>query len=134
LSCSEKAGPMLRLMLSLHQFLFGHRMAFSARKHLPISLMRRPGRKGAIQRPGRRLPSVEPIHWGQLDPIRLGRECLMRFKFSENCCGWLSPLVAGNGIRRAFACHPDTTERPRNASLAPQSAAGLQDADGRVDQ
>ena len=34
LSGREKAGPMLRLMLSLHQFLFGHLMAFSARKHL----------------------------------------------------------------------------------------------------
>jgi hypothetical protein len=34
LSGREKAGPMLRLMLSLHQFLFGYLMAFSARKHL----------------------------------------------------------------------------------------------------
>jgi hypothetical protein len=34
LSGREKAGPMLRLMLSLHQFLFGYVMAFSARKHL----------------------------------------------------------------------------------------------------
>jgi hypothetical protein len=66
--------------------------------------MRRPGRKGANHRPGRRLPMGRADR-GRLDAIRLRRDCLMRFESCRECLPMVKPTSRG--------CNPAGEPQPR---------------------
>jgi hypothetical protein len=92
--------------------------------------MRRPGRKGANHRPGRRLPMGRADR-GRLDAIRLRRDCLMRFESRRKCLPMVKPTGRGKASPRGRlpACLGYGHERTKSSTDARNTSHDVRHVD-----